>query len=223
MTRFWLACVSAWLCAGCGPDGFACESDGQCGDGELLGTCEASGFCSFPDATCESGRRYGEHAPDDLADSCVDAAAESVNLVHNPSCDDGTSGWGTHLGLSLDRSDIARTGSGSCRVCVDAGVGNATLDDAVDPVASGAAGGTYVASAWVRAETTSAGATAYLALRETDSDVDTSPEVQLDQTWHELRLEHTMSAQRPLDMFIDFASATGGCFLADDLSLHRRP
>ena len=38
-------------------ESFICTGDPSCGVG---GTCEASGFCSFPDATCPSGRRYGD-------------------------------------------------------------------------------------------------------------------------------------------------------------------
>ena len=38
---------------------FACTEDAQCNDGALEGWCEETGFCSFPDGACESGRRYG--------------------------------------------------------------------------------------------------------------------------------------------------------------------
>ena len=36
--------------------GFRCESDEQCGTG---GRCEDDHACSFADATCHAGRRYG--------------------------------------------------------------------------------------------------------------------------------------------------------------------
>ncbi len=52
-------------CAG----SFACVDDTSCGDG---GQCEATGFCSFADEACPSGRRYGEHASESLAGKCVD-------------------------------------------------------------------------------------------------------------------------------------------------------
>ena len=35
---------------------FSCSEDSQCGAG---GTCETNGLCSFSDATCASGRRFG--------------------------------------------------------------------------------------------------------------------------------------------------------------------
>ncbi len=46
---------------------FVCASQQDCGPG----TCEATGYCSFPDDTCMSGHRYGTHAGDGLADTCV--------------------------------------------------------------------------------------------------------------------------------------------------------
>lgn len=82
--RHWLATTAlvaqAPSCAG----SFACVDDASCGDG---GQCEASGFCSFADAACPSGRRYGEHASASLANECVDEpVAEGTG---------GTSGVGT--------------------------------------------------------------------------------------------------------------------------------
>jgi hypothetical protein len=38
---------------------FQCETDTACGTG---GVCESSGFCSFVDKNCDSGRRYTESA-----------------------------------------------------------------------------------------------------------------------------------------------------------------
>jgi hypothetical protein len=62
---------------------FTCASDQQCGGG---GFCESTGFCSFPDAACNSGRRYGEHSGD-LADQCVrpgDTDATSDGSTSSP-------------------------------------------------------------------------------------------------------------------------------------------
>jgi len=51
---------------------FLCTDSAQCiSDGEG-GTCESTGFCSFEDAECESGRRYGKAAGDGLANECVE-------------------------------------------------------------------------------------------------------------------------------------------------------
>jgi cysteine-rich repeat protein len=37
----------------------------------VSGTCEATGWCSFPDPACDSGARYGDHAGGSLAGECV--------------------------------------------------------------------------------------------------------------------------------------------------------
>jgi cysteine-rich repeat protein len=57
--------------AACGSNLFACGADGECTDGGVAGTCEDTGWCSFPDAECPSGARYGDHAGDSLAGECV--------------------------------------------------------------------------------------------------------------------------------------------------------
>jgi hypothetical protein len=63
------ACLAiALLLSGCikAGTGFQCSTDTSCNGG----TCEPTGFCSFADATCEGGRRYGsESGP--LANQCV--------------------------------------------------------------------------------------------------------------------------------------------------------
>jgi hypothetical protein len=62
------ALLSILLCAACHDDAvFACHAADQCG----AGTCEPVGYCSFLDATCVHGRRYGGFAPPELADQCV--------------------------------------------------------------------------------------------------------------------------------------------------------
>lgn len=50
---------------------FQCDTDTQCGAG---GSCEAVGFCSFADATCPSGARFGASAGT-YADTCVEGGA----------------------------------------------------------------------------------------------------------------------------------------------------
>src|SRR5262245_29398688 len=83
--RIMHACRVAWLAAwasavglACGLQAaFACESAADCIDGGVAGTCESTGFCSFPDDACDSGQRYGKHAGGGLGDSCVEPAGES--------------------------------------------------------------------------------------------------------------------------------------------------
>jgi cysteine-rich repeat protein len=61
----------ALMHAACGSNVFACGTDDECADAGQDGTCEATGFCSFPDDECPSGARYGSHAGDSLAGECV--------------------------------------------------------------------------------------------------------------------------------------------------------
>ncbi len=68
-----IACVVGvgfgWCASACGEANvFVCASDQQCG---ADGQCESTGFCSFPDGTCTSGRRYGGLSGE-LAGDCVD-------------------------------------------------------------------------------------------------------------------------------------------------------
>jgi hypothetical protein len=67
--RAWLLVAAA---AGCGgPAHFGCDEDAQCQQGAAAGVCEVSGYCSFPDPACDSGRRYGHLAGGGLAGLCV--------------------------------------------------------------------------------------------------------------------------------------------------------
>ena len=43
-------------------DSFACAQSSECQSGDMLGTCEPAGLCSFPDPSCPSGKKFGELA-----------------------------------------------------------------------------------------------------------------------------------------------------------------
>src|SRR5688500_13819985 len=60
--------------AGCGQATFACMTDSECVSDGFEGMCQPSGYCSFGDPQCESGQRYGSHAPSSLASECVESA-----------------------------------------------------------------------------------------------------------------------------------------------------
>jgi parallel beta-helix repeat protein len=70
--------LAAWLAHGaCLPvdDDFTCASDAQCERDGAHGSCEATGFCAFPDGACPaSGRRYADHAGA-LSGTCVTVGA----------------------------------------------------------------------------------------------------------------------------------------------------
>jgi hypothetical protein len=75
--------------AGCKTAVFTCASDEQCGGG----WCEVTGYCSFEDAECPSGRRYGSLGSRELSNACVAPVSE-------PSADDGIDDSGTTSGAT---------------------------------------------------------------------------------------------------------------------------
>jgi hypothetical protein len=70
---------------------FTCHGDQSCVDGATQGTCELTGFCSFPDGTCATGRRYGVYAGGGLGSTCVGAGSGDdggavCGLLGDPCC-----------------------------------------------------------------------------------------------------------------------------------------
>lgn len=57
--------------AGCNRETFFCDAAEDCSSDGGGGVCESTGYCSFPDPECATGRRYGELAPSGLAGTCV--------------------------------------------------------------------------------------------------------------------------------------------------------
>jgi hypothetical protein len=63
------------LAAGClRKTEYVCSGDSSCGAG---GACETTGYCSFPDAKCTSGRSYGESAGS-RAGTCTDGSGNPI-------------------------------------------------------------------------------------------------------------------------------------------------
>ena len=77
-------CALVAVCAlGCGGrDAYHCTSSDQCIGNGARGVCEPSGYCSFDDPSCSTGRRFEDHAGGGLAGTCVDIDAG----VDNPVC-----------------------------------------------------------------------------------------------------------------------------------------
>lgn len=100
-----LAAGLVGLALACNTGAFACNDDTQCSADGVSGTCEATGWCSFPDGACESGSRYGDHAGGSLAGECVPA-------------DVGTSGQAT--------TDVASTSMAATTMVLD---GSSDSDD----------------------------------------------------------------------------------------------
>lgn len=104
--RGWVGLVGvAGLMLGCRSEGnFECSADSQCMLEGVAGYCETTGFCSFPDPTCASTRRYGQLAGD-LAKTCVPAQGSTGMLESSSTQPPGTEGSTT--GPSPSSTDAA--------------------------------------------------------------------------------------------------------------------
>jgi hypothetical protein len=115
VTRVALLFVLGAAGLGCDPTVmFACERHDDCVDGAAQGVCEPDGYCSFPDTDCESGRRYGEHAPATVAGDCTpvhevdpgvlvgiaESSSDSTTAPLRTSGDDTTSSGSSDEGTS---------------------------------------------------------------------------------------------------------------------------
>lgn len=82
----------SWVLVACTDSGsFACQDNDDCGDG----VCEVTGYCSFVDDSCDSGRRYGDLAEQGLAGQCValdegSSTATAPTTSSNPTTDNAT-------------------------------------------------------------------------------------------------------------------------------------
>jgi len=73
------ALITAMLASGCiKAAAFECTSDPQCTRAGMQGSCEQVGFCSFPDATCASGRRFGD-VSGSYTQQCVGDASDGTH------------------------------------------------------------------------------------------------------------------------------------------------
>ena len=121
--------ASVSLLVGCGPDVYACTDHDQCRTGSAVGSCEASGFCSFPDAACASGRRYGGLAGDGLGGECVDEPSASTGA---PPPNDSATGSGstTTSTTTLSPGTSTDAASSSSSDAADASGSSETADPA---------------------------------------------------------------------------------------------
>lgn len=118
--------LASMALGGCNLSPFVCSDDSSCSQrGE--GRCEANGACSYPDAECDSGRRYSAYGPSDEG-SCVQDSDSSTTTEDEPT---GTSSGGGVTSLdpsetttgSTSESDTASTGEvpDACGGCSDRG------------------------------------------------------------------------------------------------------
>ena len=90
------ALLVALLGSACTSTGaFVCEADLDCG---ANGRCEANGHCSFPDASCESGWKFGSLAGGGFAGMCVDPSGTTSTQTTDPDSTSATSSTPTTAG-----------------------------------------------------------------------------------------------------------------------------
>lgn len=101
-----LGTLAGWACA----LSFPCNADEQCARDGAAGLCQASGYCSFPDASCDSNQRYGDLAPGELAGTCVPVADGSGTDV---ATDDASTAATTVAPGTTDGLDGSSTSGGT--------------------------------------------------------------------------------------------------------------
>ncbi len=110
--------------AACGEreiSGTACSSDTDCNLFNAQGTCQSTGFCSFPDPACLSGERYAPAAGDSLGGTCIgDGACGTKDLA----CCAATV-CADHLTCVIGESDTTCQCGGADQPCCD----GTTCDD----------------------------------------------------------------------------------------------
>ncbi|MBK8265740.1 MAG: hypothetical protein IPK80_30985 [Nannocystis sp.] len=106
------------LLGACAPTrAFPCSADEQCVDGAARGLCEAEGYCSFPDDTCPSGRRFGAFANEGLASACVDGDSITTTTTATSATTDATTD-ATTGGACVDQGGLCGDSSECCGSCV---------------------------------------------------------------------------------------------------------
>ncbi len=107
-----IAVPAALAVAGCPAAGRTCTSAEDCGED---GLCEATGFCSFSDETCPSGRRYGDSSPSGEGGECVLSTGTTTGAVPPPPTPDESSDSGVAESTGSDGMPTgSTTGADDC-------------------------------------------------------------------------------------------------------------
>ena len=110
MVRWCVAGLAALVISGCSSENaYTCNDASMCIVGQVAGLCQATGYCSFPDGTCDSGQRYGEFAGAGLADECVPPGVEETDTNESVTSTTGntsTTTLGTTSNTTTSASDV---------------------------------------------------------------------------------------------------------------------
>jgi hypothetical protein len=100
--RVLVAFVGAMIAGACfGRGHYACVNDTQCDLG-AEGRCEGTGWCSYPDAECGSGRAYDAVAGAGLAGTCVEDETADGGSTSPSTSSSGSSGEASETGDATD-------------------------------------------------------------------------------------------------------------------------
>ncbi len=94
---------------------YACIEDPDCDAGNG-GRCEPTGFCSYLDTSCDSGRRYDMLASAGLDGTCVTLSSGSTAESGDST---GLDAGGGSTSVSATTASGATTGTEPCRDCID--------------------------------------------------------------------------------------------------------
>lgn len=86
---------------------FVCNDDGDCAGQGAEGVCQPLGACSFPDAECPSGQRYGEASQPSLAGECVTTGDGTTGTLEDPSTSSSAPAGSSAEGTSADATGEA--------------------------------------------------------------------------------------------------------------------
>ncbi|MCX4241912.1 LamG domain-containing protein [Paraliomyxa miuraensis] len=99
--RWWLGtALGTAAVLACNSSAFTCADDSECSGG----VCQPTGACSFPDDSCPSGQRYGEHAAGDLAGTCVEVEQTEGTMSSTSSTSSPSTAGASTLMLDDDSS-----------------------------------------------------------------------------------------------------------------------
>lgn len=133
-----VACLAVGLLAGSlagcvgRSSAFVCETSAECVHAGNVGACEPSGYCSFDDLGCASGRRYGDLASPVLAGACViedhpDGDATELDATPAACPEVGVSFRSPSTGRCYARIEGLANGRAAAPLCATAGMMPAVL------------------------------------------------------------------------------------------------
>ena len=148
-------------------------------------------------------------------------ATAATNIVTNPGCESGTTGYSGYQASLVTTTSVKRSGNYSCKVTSTSGTFyNLQVSSSFSNPTKGQS---YTASAWVRSDS-SAGKNVYIAMRESGGSTATKttygPGVSLTTQWQQVSNTYTVQAtgRTKVEFYVvQDPGAKNNVFYADDL------